>query len=347
MTSYFVTQAELDGLLKRWSAALPVYVPAAGRQAAARQDCGPGWQRLDDGGALRLAAGPPAASIKTFFFPQPEVMLTYTRRAQDPDKDRMHEAIRDNTMQVVAGLRPCDGRSVVLNNLPFAADPLFQANLARTVLVGFTCEERLATCFCEQVGGSPQDTAGLDIALSQVRDGYVAQVLSPKGEQLLAGAGLTPAAAGDLDALAARRQGAAPSAVAALETLKAQDLGPLYEAPLWQPLGEACINCGVCTFICPTCYCFDMQDEVSRGQGQRIRLWDSCMFPLYSQHTTGHNPRGQKLQRTRNRFLHKLKYFPDRYGPFSCVGCGRCVHDCPVNIDIREVMQDLLTVQHP
>jgi len=84
---------------------------------------------------------------------------------------------------------------------------------------------------------------------------------------------------------------------------------------------------------------------VVRGQGRRIRYWDSCMFPLYSLHTTGHNPRGQKMQRTRNRFMHKLKYFPERYGLFSCVGCGRCVKDCPVNIDIREVMSDLLAVE--
>ena len=242
-------------------------------------------------------------------------------------------------------MRPCDARSIVLNNLPYKEDPLYQANMNRTVLVGFTCSTALSSCFCDQVGGSPLDTEGLDIALSRAGDALLMEVITDKGAELVQDCDLSPADNEVIASLAARRNDKKTDDAGQLDNLKAKELNTLYDAPLWKPLGESCINCGACTFLCPTCYCFDIQDEVIQGKGRRIRLWDSCMFPLYSLHTSGHNPRGKKVQRVRNRFLHKLKYFPDRFGPFSCVGCGRCVQECPVNIDIREVMDDLLAVE--
>ncbi len=112
----------------------------------------------------------------------------------------------------------------------------------------------------------------------------------------------------------------------------------VFNAPFWEDVGFSCINCGTCTFLCPTCWCFDIQDEVQGNQGDRIRNWDSCMFPLFTLHGSGHNPRDQKFKRVRQRFMHKIKYYVDKYenGP-QCSGCGRCVKHCPVNIDIREV----------
>jgi ferredoxin len=344
MKIFHVSQTELDNMISHWRRLGRVYTPAAGRQPAARPDCTPGWQPAD-GSPLALAAGPSPTSVKIFFFPQPETMQTFTLKGDDPDRGLLKES-ENRTRQIVVGLRPCDARSVLLNNLPYAEDPYFQANLARTALVGFTCDALCATCFCDKMGGSPMGTEGLDIAISrQEQQGFVAEILTAKGEELVAGLNLAPAEESAVASLAARRAAAPGPDAASLDTLKARQMNRLYEAGLWRPLGESCINCGACTFICPTCYCFDVQDEVVRGVGRRIRYWDSCMFPLYSLHTSGHNPRGQKMQRTRNRFMHKLKYFPDRFGPFSCVGCGRCVKDCPVNIDIREVMSDLLTVE--
>ncbi|MDD3816252.1 MAG: 4Fe-4S dicluster domain-containing protein [Desulfocapsaceae bacterium] len=344
MKVFKITPAELDTMMLAWSKAHRVYAPALTKQPAASSDCAPGWRRVDGSAALTLPTGPTPASVKTFFFPQPETLLTYTLENNHPDKGLMREPVKSTEMQVVVGVRPCDARSVLLNNLPYQEDPFFQANRQRTALVGFTCDQTLSTCFCTQMGGSPVDSEGLDLTLSRTGDGFIVEVGSAKGEALVAGLTLTPADESGITALAAQRN-AAKAEATELDRLKAGELGKLYDAPMWQSLGDSCINCGACTFICPTCYCFDIQDEVVRGQGRRIRYWDSCMFPLYSLHTSGHNPRGKKVQRTRNRFLHKLKYFPDRFGPFSCVGCGRCVQDCPVNIDIREVMTDLLAVE--
>jgi ferredoxin len=124
------------------------------------------------------------------------------------------------------------------------------------------------------------------------------------------------------------------------ENLRGSDTLALHGADFWEEISFACINCGTCTFVCPTCWCFDIQDEAHGKSGQRIRNWDSCMFPIFTIHTTGHNPRGTKLQRVRQRFMHKLKYFVDKYNNgIMCVGCGRCVRQCPVNIDIRRVCE--------
>ncbi len=134
-------------------------------------------------------------------------------------------------------------------------------------------------------------------------------------------------------------------AVWSVEPVRERAMVELFNASFWEDLQFACINCGVCTFLCPTCWCFDIQDEVCGEKGCRVRLWDSCMFPLFTLHGSGHNPRAQKLQRVRQRFLHKLKYYVDKYhNGVACVGCGRCVQFCPVNIDIREVMR--LVVSH-
>ena len=192
-------------------------------------------------------------------------------------------------------------------------------------------------------------TEGADISITEMDGNMFALAVTERGRGLLdSAAGIAEEAdsseCGNLARLRESAAAGAGSVTAPEEKLKTKDLMELYNASFWEAIAERCINCGTCTFLCPTCYCFDIQDETLHGDGRRIRCQDSCMFPLFTLHASGHNPRGQKVQRVRNRFMHKLKYFPDRFGPLSCVGCGRCVRDCPVNIDIREVMGQLLSI---
>jgi len=99
-----------------------------------------------------------------------------------------------------------------------------------------------------------------------------------------------------------------------------------------------CLGCGICTFLCPTCHCFDIQDETLESNGARVRIWDSCMFREYSLQASGYNPRPEQTSRVRNRVFHKFSYFPKNHQEFGCVGCGRCISECPVNIDIVEIV---------
>ena len=101
---------------------------------------------------------------------------------------------------------------------------------------------------------------------------------------------------------------------------------------------ERCLACGACSFLCPTCHCFDIQDEVTAEGGVRFRCWDTCQFGEFTRMGAGHNPRPTQKERVRQRVSHKFKYLVEEFGRLGCTGCGRCVEACPVNIDIRSVL---------
>jgi ferredoxin len=172
-------------------------------------------------------------------------------------------------------------------------------------------------------------------------DAYLAKILTDKGQAFADAAGWQ-ATSEDTAAFDAGKEAAEDRMVASVETdnLAGTDLLELHGAPFWDDIAFACLNCGTCTFSCPTCWCFDIQDEVHGKTGVRMKNWDSCMFPIFTVHTTGHNPRDTKTKRVRQRFMHKLKYFVDKYeAGIMCVGCGRCIRQCPVNIDIRRACE--------
>ena len=126
---------------------------------------------------------------------------------------------------------------------------------------------------------------------------------------------------------------------------KPEKLGEIFEADYWETVSNKCLGCGICTFLCPTCYCFDITDEKWGVSGERIRSWDSCMYPEYTIHASGYNPRPARKNRLRNRFYHKFKYYPDLYNMFGCTGCGRCIRHCPVNIDIIDIINGVDDVE--
>jgi len=284
-------------------------------------------------------------SPKGLFHPQAERMFVYSLAKDDPQAGILKEAPKDFSPRVILGIRPCDAKAFRLDDANFDAgsiqDPWWVERRKTTTLVGLACNSPCSTCFCTSVGTGPFGTAGLDVLLVDTGDGYMAQAVSDKGRELLADASQAEEGSQDMAGKAAELKKAAESSlgkVLDVDPIARKDMMELFNASFWDEVQFACINCGTCTFLCPTCWCFDIQDEVSAESGDRIRLWDSCMFPLFTLHGSGHNPRSQKLQRVRQRFMHKLKYYQDKYkSGVACVGCGRCVKACPVNIDIRQV----------
>ena len=110
---------------------------------------------------------------------------------------------------------------------------------------------------------------------------------------------------------------------------------------VWVEQSLRCLGCGACAFVCPTCSCFDIQDERQRYGGVRLRCWDSCGFGLFTLHASGHNPRAKQSERWRQRVMHKFSYQPERLGLLGCVGCGRCSRTCPADMNLAQHVQTL------
>lgn len=287
-------------------------------------------------------------SAKSIVYPQSEVMLEYSLDASKEDCHVMKAVATDDSPQVVVGIRPCDAKAFLLVQRNFETpeykDPYWVRRYAATALVGLACNTPCNTCFCMDAGSGPFHEAGLDILLVDAGDYYWAKAYTARGEAILEDSGwqeeVEPADA-DME-IEKLKQAAESKITTRLNTDKLKDkrVTDLFVAPFWEDFAFACINCGTCTYVCPTCWCFDIQDEARGTEGVRMRNWDSCMYPLFTLHGSGHNPRDNKTKRLRQRFMHKLKYYVDKYNNgIQCVGCGRCINLCPVNIDIRKICE--------
>lgn len=286
-------------------------------------------------------------SPKSIAFPQSEVMLNYTIDESKNDHHLMKEIDTDYSPRALIGIRPCDAKALTLVKLNFDTpdykDPYWLKAYEATTFVGLACDDPSSTCFCTTAGSGPYNEEGLDVLLIGSDDYYLAKAITEKGKTLLKSAGWDTEA-DNISDIELKKNAAEAKITSKISTdrLKGKDTLEIHSASFWEDSAFACLNCGTCTFVCPTCWCFDIQDEVHGNDGIRMRNWDSCMFPLFTLHTTGHNPRGEKVQRVRQRFMHKLKYFVDKYDQgIMCVGCGRCVRQCPVNIDIRSICEKM------
>lgn len=280
----------------------------------------------------------PVLSVKEFFFPATERLLTIAKTGQTIEL----QPTLPEGKQVIFGVRPCDARGMKALDALFIETPPVDTYYAQrrenTTLIGLACQQMGDTCFCTSIGGTPDDHRDMDIMLTEIEDGYVVQAVTSKGQALLEGVALQ------------ERPGHLPKQVitAPIPFPETEYWPPQFNDAYWEQMSERCLSCRICAYVCPTCRCFDIRDEPLAAGGnryERIRCWDSCASETYRRIAGGHNPRAAKGQRLRNRFFCKFYYYPQQYGPLACTGCGRCIDACPVNIDITEVMAHLAEVE--
>lgn len=247
----------------------------------------------------------------------------------------------------ILGIRPCDARSLSVFDKVFAAgefvDTYYADRRKNALLIGYACVNPAPNCFCTSFDINPGTAGDVDVLLTDIGDKYHVNAISEKGREVVKSAEKLFSKASAADDNAAKKvHGAAKGMIKRTANTKdlLERMDRSFESPLWGKTAARCLSCGICTFLCPTCYCFDIQDELrgETGTGARKRMWDACTFPEYTLHASGHNPRPARMNRLRNRFFHKLSYCPKNIGLIACVGCGRCVNNCPVNIDIIEIM---------
>ena len=287
-------------------------------------------------------------SPKEIFFPHSEVLFEY-------DEKGIKVAAADERPIAVWGMRGCDSRSIRMLDKVFGDegerpgnvkfdDPYWNRRYGESLIFSMACNAPLSTCFCNWFESGPHDSSGADIFVTDTGKAYLLEPVSEKGEKFVEGfKGAKKASSRDLKNAAslAEEASALMGERTGLEGLD-EKLKGLFHKPIWDAVSAKCINCGACSFTCSTCHCFDIQDESRRGKGKRLRIWDACMFPIFTKEASGHNPRALSKERVRQRVMHKYSYFVDNHGEFLCTGCGRCVAVCPVNLDIREVIREVL-----
>ena len=294
---------------------------------------------------LKLGAAQLDLPAKAVFFPQTEMLLGYEDgRTEAP-------AGRDKPAAVI-GIRPCDAKGLVTLDKVFRTgkfqDSYWQRRHDDCLVIGLGCTAPQETCFCNWMNLGPFSREGSDIMLTDIGEAFVAESCSDRGERFLKTAyksRIQRPSQEDLDSAGRIRNQAQASLQPAVDVtgLKAA-LAKLWDSPLWDDMALECLSCAACAYLCPTCHCFDIQDEKTPGasQGRRIRIWDTCTSALFTKEASGHNPRSSGKERMRQRVMHKFSYFVDSFGEVACVGCGRCIRMCPVNLDIRQVLKKVM-----
>jgi sulfhydrogenase subunit beta (sulfur reductase) len=302
---------------------------------------------VSDGQPVTLDIGQTTLPPKKILFPQRETFLNFE---QTDDGLILEEVTPSPEAVVVLGPRPCEAKAAWLLDKVFGgeiSDIYYWKRRNAAALVGLACTPPPSpNCFCPSVNGSPHGEEGLDILLTDLGDRYLANVLTPKGEALVQAAPGLFTEAKERDRQEAARLHTDSEKKIRRKLKNSQALaGKLkgqFNSPLWDEESMSCIRCGICTYLCPSCHCFDINDEVEASasslKGSRVRTWDTCQFPDFTMHSSGHNPRPDKASRLRQRLCHKFQYFVESFGHFQCVGCGRCISLCPVGIDIIKVL---------
>lgn len=328
---------QLDTLLAALAEKAALYLPVD-TAAGARYERYEAGKKLS--GALNTGRG-----VKDFFFPQTENLMDFTVEGKTIE---IEDTRREQEDFILFGVRGCDVQALEVLDRVFLAPPTdsyYQERRTHGVIISLACDRPAETCFCGTFGIDAADPAG-DVTCWKTADALYLNAKTEKGAALLAQLETVTApadetAADEAKATARRRLETLPLATLSADAFGAGKTEQFFNAPEWAELSESCLGCGTCTFVCPTCQCYDIKD-FNTGHGvKRFRCWDSCMYSEFTKMSAG-QPRLTQLERFRQRFMHKLVYYPtNNDGLFSCVGCGRCLNKCPIRMNIVKVMKKL------
>ena len=334
-----IAKDKIDSLFELIGSAQPLYLPVDNNSGKAD------FQRWEKGTKLSESLKT-TRSAKDFFFPKTEHMVSYELNGKEVKVVDPRKEVEDF---VIFGVRACDARGfevidgVYLNMQP--VDSYYKNRRDHGTVIVLACNEPAKTCFCPTFGiDASQSTPSGDVSCWLADGKYYFQANTDKGKKFVENAKSVLVDAADAAVEAAKKDikakvEAQPFAKMDLSKFQGKDMLKIFNSKIWDKVAEPCVGCGTCTYVCPTCMCFDVRD-FDTGKGVRqIRCWDSCMHNDFTQ-MAAENPRHTQKERSRQRFMHKLVYYPMAHeGMFSCVGCGRCLESCPVNMNAVKVLK--------
>ena len=284
-------------------------------------------------------------SPKDFFFPQTEDLMRFKTEGKNIEVIDVRKESEDF---VVFGVRACDVKSFEILDRVFLTEPrdsFYAMKREHGIIVSVACTKPAETCFCSTFGINAAEPAG-DVSAWRCDDALYLQPNTEKGKALVEKLSALledgcDCAVNEQKEKTAKIMAKLPLASLTTDAFGGGKTAELFNDPAWDELSSSCLGCGTCTFVCPTCQCYDIKDFNTGNGVIRYRCWDSCMYSDFTKMAHGNNRLTQK-ERFRQRFMHKLVYFPENNdGVFSCVGCGRCLAKCPISMNIVKVMKKI------
>ncbi len=328
----------LDAFLETAARGRKVYVPVD-------EEPGKSSYRVYKPGTVVSRGLHTTRSAKDFFFPQTEKLAGF--RVEN-HKIQVLDPRRETEDFAVFGVRACDAASFGILDKVFLSDPVdtyYKNRREHGLILTCACLRPAETCFCSVFGIDAAQPGG-DVSFTDDGEGWFLEAHTEKGEAFLSETAACLTEKDESGAARAKEKIRETIGRLPLSGLKTDAFGggktkELFERPEWAELSESCIACGTCTFVCPTCQCYDIRDWDTGHEIRRFRCWDSCMYSDFTK-MAGGNPRLTQKERFRQRYMHKLVYFPENNGgEFGCVGCGRCLASCPIHMNIVKVMKRL------
>lgn len=254
--------------------------------------------------------------------------------------------------KALLGAKSCDLSAIKLLDWVFMngafVDPYYSKKRNDTLIISTDCKDFSENCFCTLVGEKPYPETGFDINISEIKDGYLLEAGTEIGEELLIKRNIANATDIQIEERRFEREEVKNALSRSLED---RGFGFNYlsldyvvknssQSSIWDNESKRCVECGACTFVCPTCHCFLLSPS-GKSYFSKHRNWDSCLYYGFARVAGGANPRGKLRDRLRNRFIKKFVFFPEVLDRLGCTGCGRCIDACLGKIDIRKVLEEV------
>ncbi len=341
---YYIESSQLNTLFNKLKKKYKVFSPTV-KEPNLTKETDYSYKDLPEGEPLVFNPYRCLEPLKAFF--------TYTqdKAAEYFNQD---ESIVDLPQTIIFGVKSCDITGHKVQDFVFLegveVDSLYRARRENTIFVSSDCTDFKDVCHCLAWEILPHPTVGFDLNLSPLNEGYLVEVGSPKGEDLIQQYKEYFVIAKDTQ-IAARKvkrdnlierlkRHLLPQHLVSKDIVQ-RLMKEGYNLDTWQQFMLTCVECGGCNFICDTCHCFLLTDKKEGNINKRLKLWDACLYANYAKVAGGANPLKRRAQRLRFRFTKKFDFFVDNLGMPACCGCGRCIEVCPGKIDLREVLKDL------